>query len=218
MRKLYLLLCIVFVLGLSSVSIGIQTIGDFSTLDNWKGLIGSNQLTPCGDAVAILTAPGEASFEYTQPKEYLGWEAPHFASMYDEIAVGDWYEHKYIEFQAYLPDDRAFEFEFTISPMMMGRPDFMKSLSSKVIIRSQGWQKVVLSLKDFDYKHHQGTFWRFIKSISITGKFAEGDVDHLIQNSQNASKSQIIGGENKSFFGGINDTVLKDFQQNMHLI
>ena len=99
MRNLYRALYLALILGLSSVSAGVETIGDFSVLENWTGLVISNQQTPCGDVAATLTVPGKAGFEYTEPVEYLGWETPTFADMHDEIAVGDWFDYRYIEFQ-----------------------------------------------------------------------------------------------------------------------
>jgi len=177
MRNLCLLLLVILTVYVSPVAADVKTIGDFGRLDNWTGLAVSRQQTPDGDVSASLVVPGIATFEYTEPKTYLGWETPTFADMLDEICVEDWFEYRHVEFQVMLPDDRAFEIECTIYPLQIGRPDYMESLSSKAVVKGKGWQKVLLSLRDFDYKHHQGLFWRFIQGVSITGAFTEGSKD-----------------------------------------
>ena len=68
----------------------VKSIGDIQRLENWTGLIESDQKTTCGDSAAMLKAPGKAVFEYTEPKSYTGWETPAFSDMLDEVAVEDW--------------------------------------------------------------------------------------------------------------------------------
>lgn len=152
----------------------VKSIGDIQRLENWTGLIESDQKTTCGDSAAMLKAPGKAVFEYTEPKSYTGWETPAFSDMLDEVAVEDWFDYRYIEFDVKLPDERALEVVVTVFPLKIGRPDYLESLSSKVRVQGGGWQKVMMPLREFDYKHHQGTFWRVVKRVAIAGSFLDG--------------------------------------------
>ena len=151
-----------------TISAGTLKIGDFTKLRDWSGLSSSEQLTPTGDATATLSSPGTARFEYSEVKAYIGYLTPPFADMHDEVAVEDWFGYSYIEFEVNLPDDRMVDVEVTVWPMKIGRPDYVESVSSTVRVQGKGWQKIVLPLRDFNYKHQQGTFWRFIKNVSIT--------------------------------------------------
>ncbi|MGJ8641222.1 MAG: hypothetical protein ACSHYA_17665 [Opitutaceae bacterium] len=152
---------------------GVLEIGDLSKLENWSGLTAANEKAELGDASAKLQSSGKAEFVYTEPKEYVGYLTPPFSDMHDEIAVEDWFNYNYIEFSVKLPDDRFIDLEVTISPMKIGRPDYVESVFSKVRIQGNGWQKIVLPLREFEYTHHQGTFWRFIKSVSISAEFED---------------------------------------------
>lgn len=176
-------------LALSSISFSItfadvHRIGDFTKLTNWTGLITTDVETPNGSASASLNCPGKASFTYTKPKSYVGYETPPFADMHEVIAVDDWFDYRYIEFDVQLPDDRVLDLEVTIAPMVIGRPDYVPSVSSSVRVQGESWHKIMLPLREFDYKHHQGTFWRFIKSVSITASFESETTRGQVQISQ----------------------------------
>lgn len=142
-------------------------IGDLGALSHWTGLTKSDLTTDSGDAAAILSTSGKASYEYSEAQSYLGYLAPSFIEMHDEIAVGDWYSYRYLEFSIYLPDEELVDIVATVFPLRIGRPDFKESLNSKVSVEGKGWHKVVLPLREFNYNRQQGTFWRFIKSLSI---------------------------------------------------
>jgi hypothetical protein len=169
---------------MGSVWAGVLPIGDFQTLENWSGLGVADERTPDGDRAAQWSISGPASFEYTEPKTYLSGHIPDFSDMLPEVAVEDWYDYRYIELQIQLPDERPFELECSIVPLKVGRPDYVESLSSKMTIQGQGWQKVVFSLRDFDYLHHQGTFWKYIQGLSFSGSFADGSKDGTVLISQ----------------------------------
>ncbi len=145
----------------------VLNVGDFQRLDHWSGLAASDRKTPAGDPVAILKAPGRAAFEYTEPKTYVGWETPAFSDLLDEVAVENWFDYRYLEFEVQLPDAQAAEIEVTLYPLKIGRPDYQASVSSSIRLKGAGWQQVLLPLRDFDFKHHQGAFWRVIKGVSI---------------------------------------------------
>ncbi|MEN8862648.1 MAG: hypothetical protein ABF315_05615 [Lentimonas sp.] len=171
----------------------VHHIGDFSKLSNWQGLTASDTAAPSGSASATLDCPGIASFEYTELKTYVGYKTPPFADMHDGIAVEDWFHYRYIEFDVLLPDERALDIKVTASPIVIGRPDYVESVSSNLRVQGKGWQKIVLPLREFDYKHHQGTFWRFIKNVSITASFEEDSTAGQIQISQPLiKKSQAV--------------------------
>jgi hypothetical protein len=159
-----------------------KKIGDFQALvspefsegglENWSGLTASEQKTPCGEVVAVFPILGKAAFKYTQPTTFLSGTKPDFVDMLDQVCVEDWYDYRYLEFQVQLQDDNPVELECTIFPLAIGRPDYVESLSSKATVQGRGWQKVVFSLRDFDYLTHQGTFWKHIQGLelSVAGK------------------------------------------------
>ncbi len=153
-----------------------KTVGNFQTLGNWVGLAASDERPSGGDAVAQLIIPGKADFTYTEPQTYLSGETVDFSDMLDEVCVEDWYDYRYLEFQVKLPNEQPLELECTIHPLAVGRPDYVESLSSKVMVQGAGWQKVVFSLRDFNYLTHQGTFWKHIQGVSLSASGKAGSV------------------------------------------
>ena len=149
-------------------------IGDLS---QWTGVTPTGTDNVTGDTVARWDVDQPASFTYTEPKTYLSGEFPDFGDTLDKIAVEDWYAYRYLAFRVKLPDARPFQIKCTLRPLVIGRPDFVESLSSTLDLQGEGWQTVVFSLRDFDYHHQQGTFWAYIQNLSFTGTFRDGEGD-----------------------------------------
>ncbi|MEI6890812.1 MAG: hypothetical protein V5783_01455 [Pontiella sp.] len=166
-----------------------KKVGDFQRLESWSGLSETSEKGPFGDAVARLQTPGKASFEYTQPKTFLSGERVDFSEMLDQVAVEDWYDFRYLEFQVKLLDDRPLELACTIRPLGVGRPDYVTSLSSKATVRGKGWHKVVFSLRDFDYLRHQGTFWKYIQGLELS---ASGAHEFVLLSQPRLKKSKAV--------------------------
>ena len=94
-------------------------IGDLS---EWTGVTPAAAEAEDGDTVARWDLATPATFTYTEPKTYLPGERPDFSDMLDEVAVEDWYHHRYIAFRIRLPDARPLRIECTVRPLLVGRP------------------------------------------------------------------------------------------------
>jgi hypothetical protein len=159
----------------SHVSVEGTVIGDFQNQALWSGFEVSEERTPHDERTAKLTVPGQAALTFTEPVSYLSGEEPDFADMLDEIAVQDMYDYRYIAFQVWLPDERAVQLELTLDPLLIGRPDYVASLTSQMVVKGRGWQKVLFSLRDFDYPRHQAHFWRYIKRVALSSSYLDGE-------------------------------------------
>ncbi|MDF7799250.1 hypothetical protein P4C99_07225 [Pontiellaceae bacterium B1224] len=213
MKKLFLVLA---VSCLGSAWGNAKSIGDFQTLENWRGLTASTERAPDGEAAAAWNLSQSTSFEYTEPKTFLSGHKIDFSEALEVVAVEDWYDYRYLEFMVKLPDDRPLELTCTITPLLVGRPDYVESLSTEAVIQGQGWQRVVLSLRDFDYLHHQGTFWKHIQSVALSGSLAgESDKPPTILISQprlKKSRAVSISANVESKSAKVNETLTYDLR------
>ncbi|MDQ8183465.1 hypothetical protein [Pelagicoccus sp. SDUM812005] len=189
MRSLIAFLAVGVAACCSSAWAETAKVGDFQTLENWSGLSPTSEQAPDGELAARLSIPGKADFEYTEAKTYSSGETVHFSDMLDAVRVEDWYDYRYLEFQVKLPNEQPLELECTLYPLKVGRPDYVDSLSSKLTVQGSGWQTVVFSLRDFDYLRHQGTFWKYIQSVSLS---ASGDADSILVSQPRLKKSKRV--------------------------
>ena len=174
---------------IAAAEAGAMNVGDFQRLENWAGLTATDLQGPYGGVAARLACPGEASFTYTKPKTYLSGEQPGFSDMLDQVAVGDWYDFRYLEFDLRLPDENPVELTCTLRPLKIGRPDYMDALSSKMTVQGKGWHPVIFSLRDFDYIHHQGTFWKYIQRLTLS---VSGGREPLLISQPRLKKSRAV--------------------------
>ncbi|MDF7825462.1 hypothetical protein P4B35_15655 [Pontiellaceae bacterium B12227] len=192
-------------------SVHARKVGNFQTLENWTGLQTSGQRTPDGEFVAVFPMSGKAAFSYSEPKTFLSGETVDFSDMLDEVCVEDWYDYRYLEFQVKTQGAGPVELECTIQPLEVGRPDYVDALSSKATVQGEGWQKVVFSLRDFDYLTHQGTFWKHIQGLELSASGSAGSV-LISQPRLKKSKMVHLSAPVKSKPGRVGETVSYDLR------
>jgi hypothetical protein len=89
-----------------------------------------------------------------------------------------------ISLEVSIPKDTPIELSFTAFPLLVGRPEYIESTCAKIMIAGNGWQKLEIDFKQFDYIKGSAAFWRFIKKIElqITGLSENTASDSLIRN------------------------------------
>ena len=191
--KKFIGFCILVTLVASFVHGDVLKVGNFTGPEKWKYLKSCNIKTSEGYSCAKSSSLINARFDYAKQNEFLGWDTPAFSDMLDEISVGNWFDYRYVEFDVKLPRQGAYQMKFTASPIRIGRPDFMDEVSTVFTINYKGWNRVLLELRDFDYPHHIQKHWKYIDSVSITGRYTDGSNDGDVLISQpRLKKGKII--------------------------
>lgn len=89
-----------------------------------------------------------------------------------------------ISLEINLPKETPIELCFTAFPLLIGRPEYIESTSANLMVIGNGWQKLEVNFKQFDYIKGAAAFWMFIKKIElhIEGLSENSDPASLIRN------------------------------------
>jgi hypothetical protein len=131
-------------------------------LDNWTGIKKN------GD-VGTLYIPG--TIIYKVPEGTRGWYQRGLMGEHDGVMdARHWFG---IRFNILLESDELFEAKLTVSIPKQGRHNLLDSSSATIKVQGKGWNTLTVPFHTFDYSRGQSYFLKFIKQISITGKYAK---------------------------------------------
>ncbi len=122
---------------------------------------------------ALLRVPGTAIFR--APDGPLGWHRPtDYQEEHDGVLdLRAWYG---LRFEVALDrDDAAFTLDLTLGlPPQKERHNFPDGASAHAVVQGSGWRTVTVPVESFDYNRGQVNFLKFIQTIALAGRYADG--------------------------------------------